>query len=118
MLAWQPTKELCGSAGIIQGGYIAMVLDEVCGCAASCLGDRVYPMITLNISVDYLTSVRPGRAYDVAGEVVHAGKRRIVANSRISDAEGRPVAQAVAALLPDLSFADRVREFNASDAGR
>jgi uncharacterized protein (TIGR00369 family) len=118
MLAWRPTTELCGSADIIQGGYIAMVLDEVCGCAASCFGDQVYPIITLNINIDYLRPVWPGRAYDVAGEVVHAGKRRIVANSRISDAEGRPVAQAVAAVMPDLSFANRVREFNASDADR
>jgi uncharacterized protein (TIGR00369 family) len=111
-LTWQPAMEMCGAEGIIQGGYIAMVLDEISGCAASCHGDRVYPIITLSISIDYLSAVRPGHVYDVVGEVVHAGKRRIVVNSRIHDPEGGLAAQAVAAVMPDLRFADRVREFN------
>lgn len=111
-LMWQPTAAVCRPEGTVQGGYIAMVLDEVCGCAASTYGDRVYPMITLNITIDYLKAVLPGHTYRVAGEVVHPGKRRIVANSQIRDSEGMLVAQATAALVPDLSFADHVRKFN------
>jgi uncharacterized protein (TIGR00369 family) len=109
-LTWKPTPAVSRPEGTVQGGYIAMILDEVCGCAASTHGDRVYPMITLNLNIDYLKPVRPGHTYRVTGEVVHPGKRRIVANSYIRDSSDAMVAQATAALVPDLSFADYVRE--------
>jgi uncharacterized protein (TIGR00369 family) len=115
-LTWHPTAAVCHPEGAVQGGYIALVLDEVCGCAASTLGDRVFPMITLNLNIDYLRAIRPGQAYHVTGEVVHPGKRRIVANSHIHNAEGALVAQATAALVPDLSFAEHVRQFNEAHA--
>lgn len=111
-LTWQPTAAVCRPEGTVQGGYIAMVLDEACGCAASTNGDRAYPIITLNLNIDYLRAVRRGQPYHVTGEIVHPGKRRIVANSCIRDAEGALVAQATASLVPDLSFADYVRQLN------
>ncbi|MCP3802223.1 PaaI family thioesterase [Allokutzneria sp. A3M-2-11 16] len=100
-MAWTPGDSLANFVGTVHGGYTAMVLDETCCSAGVSIGDRCYPMNTLNLTVDYVRAVQPGKAYSVVAEVVHAGRARLLTNASIRDDEGNLVAQAHAALLPN-----------------
>ncbi|GGL65761.1 hypothetical protein GCM10010129_06600 [Streptomyces fumigatiscleroticus] len=111
---WRPPEALANFAGSgVHAGYIAMVLDDACCAAGSSHGERSYPMITLNLDLDFLRAVRPGREYTVSSELVHPGRRRMVANARVTDTDGAVVAQARAGVIPDLDFAARMQEAGA-----
>lgn len=101
---WEPTRTVINLAETVHGGYVAMVLDDVCCMAGVTLAERFLPMLTLSLNIDYLRPVRYGTAYTVAGTVAHPGRRRIVANAVISDPDGRPVAQATGSVIPNESF--------------
>ncbi|NGO66846.1 PaaI family thioesterase [Streptomyces boncukensis] len=107
---WQPPAALSNLAGSgVHAGYIAMVLDDACCAAGSSQGEHAYPMITLSLDIDFLRPVRPGGDYTVHSDLVHPGRRRMVANARVLDADGAPVTQARAGVVPDLDFASRMR---------
>lgn len=106
---WRPPRQLSNFAGSgVHAGYIAMVLDDACCAAGASRGERSYPMVTLNLGIDFLRSVRPGGDYTVHSELVHQGRRRMVANARILNSDGATVAQARASVIPDLEFAERL----------
>jgi acyl-coenzyme A thioesterase PaaI-like protein len=63
------------------------------------------PMLTLSLNIDYLRGVQAGEPYTVTGTCVHPGRTRLVSNAVITDATGRPVAQASAAVVANQAFA-------------
>lgn len=116
--SWRPPRELANFAGSgVHAGYLAMVLDDACCAAAMSHGERAYPMVTLSLDIDFLRAVRPGDTCTVHAELVHPGRRRMVANARVLDAVGRTAAQARASVVPDTDFADRMREAVEGGAG-
>ena len=104
-IAWTPGERLCNPGGTVHGGYIAMILDNAVCMAASSTCDRFIPMLTLNLNVDYLRGVQTGATYTVTGTCVHTGGTRMVSNAVITDARGRPLAQASASVVPNKAFA-------------
>lgn len=104
-IAWTPGERLCNPAGPVHGGYIAMILDNAVCLAGASTCEHFMPMITLNLSIDYLRGVEAGREYTVTGTCVHPGRTRIVAHAVIGDSRGRPVAQATGSVLPNRAFA-------------
>ncbi|MEV5827931.1 PaaI family thioesterase [Spirillospora sp. NPDC052242] len=104
-ISWTPGEHLCNPGGTVHGGYIAMIMDNAVCLAGSSTCEHFMPMLTLNLNVDYLRAVHAGRPYTVTGTCVHPGGTRMVANALISDASGRPVAQASASVLPNRAFA-------------
>jgi uncharacterized protein (TIGR00369 family) len=106
-LTWTPTVSLTNYAGAVHGGHTAMVFDEACCGAGVSGGERFYPMTTLSLTVDYLRAVRPDQTYAVLGEVVHAGRSRLLVNATIRDRNGDLIAQARATVLPDKGFSTK-----------
>ncbi|MFB4311743.1 PaaI family thioesterase [Actinomadura sp. GTD37] len=104
-IAWTPGDKLCNPGGTVHGGYIAMILDNAVCMAASSTCEHFMPMLTLNLNVDYLRGVRSGHTYTVTGTCLHPGGTRMVSNALITDARGRPVAQASASVIPNKAFA-------------
>ena len=104
-IAWTPGDRLCNPGGTVHGGYIAMILDNAVCMAASSTCDHFMPMLTLNLNVDYLRAVKAGSTYTVTGTCLHPGATRMVSNALITDAAGRPVAQASASVIPNKVFA-------------
>jgi len=103
-LSWLPVPRLMNPAGIVHGGYIAMVLDDAAGLSCVSLGDRFRPMLTLDLRIDFLRQVSAGTAYRAFGEVVHAGKARTLADARIVGPDGKLIARASGAFLPNMAF--------------
>lgn len=104
-IVWTPGDKLCNPGGTVHGGYIAMILDNAVCMAASSTCEHFMPMLTLNLNVDYLRGVQSGQAYTVTGTCLHPGGTRMVSNALITDAAGRPVAQASASVIPNKAFA-------------
>ena len=104
-IAWTPDDKLCNPGGTVHGGYIAMILDNAVCLAASTTCERFMPMLTLNLNVDYLRGIRSGETYTVTGTCLHPGRTRMVSNALITGADGRPMAQASASVVPNKAFA-------------
>lgn len=103
-ISWTPAEKLCNPGGIVHGGYIAMILDNAVCLAASSTCDHFLPMLTLNLNIDYLRGVRAGETYTVTGTCVHPGATRMVSNAVLAGADGRPLAQASAGVIPNRAF--------------
>ncbi|GAB3494792.1 PaaI family thioesterase [Amycolatopsis cihanbeyliensis] len=107
-LDWTPTAAARNFAGGVDGGCIATVFDQACCNTAASRCEHCVPMVTLSLSVDYFAPLAVGEHYRVLGDLVHPGRRRMVAHARILDTTGTVLAHATAAVVPDSSFPDRI----------
>ena len=79
-----------GWAGIVHGGVIASLLDEVCMYACRTLGDQ---MVTAELTVRYRSPLPVETEVELDARVVGTQKRLVLAEGRIT-AAGRVVAEA------------------------
>lgn len=103
-LEWRPEIHICNRAGIVHGGYLAIVLDDAAGLAGASLGERFVPMLTMDLRIEYIRPALPDQDYRAIGTVVHAGRTRIIADARVEDAEGRMLARASGSFTPNRAF--------------
>ncbi|MGW8381022.1 PaaI family thioesterase [Streptomyces sp. ODS28] len=99
-MTWTPTPATHNFAGGVDGGVIAMVLDQVCCTAAATRTAQATAMVTLSLNIDFTRAPRTGQPHAVRGELVHAGRHRMLTNGHVYDSQGRTVAQAVGAIVP------------------
>jgi uncharacterized protein (TIGR00369 family) len=87
--------EFTNPVGVIQGGFLAAMLDDTMGPAlvATLEPDQFAP--TLELKVNFLRSARPGPIVGAA-RVVHRGGNIAFLAGELSDAEGRVLATATA----------------------
>jgi uncharacterized protein (TIGR00369 family) len=82
-------------AGVVQGGFLTVMLDEAMGPAAlSALGPG-YTVPTLELKVNFLRPARAGRLVADA-RVVHRGRSVVFMESRLTADDGKLVATATA----------------------
>ncbi|SRR6056297_710836 len=75
-VSFKVREEMCNPAGILHGGVISGMLDEVSGIAVFSLGrDRFFTSI--NLQVDFLRPAQMGETVSVIGKVIRAGQRII-----------------------------------------
>lgn len=103
-LEWVPTDAVRNRGGTVHGGYLGVVLDDASGMAASSVGERFVPMLTLELRIEYIRPVLPHQPYSVVGTVVHAGKTRVISDGRVEDADGRLIARSSGSFVPNRSF--------------
>ena len=87
-LIFKYREDLARSGGIIHGGAIMGVLDEVSGIAAATVnpGDE---QVTMELKINFLRPLsRDNSPYKAVGRVVRAGRTTIVVEGRIYDKEG------------------------------
>ncbi|NUT41037.1 MAG: PaaI family thioesterase [Thermoactinospora sp.] len=100
-LEWRPGAALTNRSGVVHGGYIATALDDACGMACGSAAPQPTLHLTMNLNVDYLRPVQVGQTYLVTGTVTHRGRTRLLAQATVTDADGRPCAQATSSLTPN-----------------
>lgn len=103
-LEWKPLTHICNRAGIVHGGYLAIVLDDAAGLAGASIGERFIPMLTMDLRIEYIRPALPDMTYRAIGTLVHAGKTRLIADARVQDAEGRVLARASGSFTPNRAF--------------
>ncbi|MCU1672240.1 MAG: thioesterase superfamily protein [Frankiales bacterium] len=104
VMTWTPGQQLANLSGAVHGGYLALVCDESAGLAAASTGERFIPMLTLDLDVTYLRPGVVGSDHRVEGQVLHAGRARIISEARIYAPSGKLAATARGSFLPNKAF--------------
>jgi len=89
------SEQFLNPAGVVQGGFLAVMLDETMGPAALSELGPGFMVPTLELKVNFLRPARTGRLVADA-RVVHRGKSVVFLESSLSDDEGSLVATATA----------------------
>jgi len=91
-------KYMLNPIGILHGGIMATMLDEVMGAASFTLG-RPTGFATINMSVDYLQPAKTGEIIYGIGKVLRAGKTVLHIESRLLNADNKIIAKATANMI-------------------
>ena len=86
--------------GLVHGGLAATLLDSAMGCAVHSTLQAGIAYTTLEIKVNYLRPLLPGRGQVTCeGTLIHRGSRTATADGRLTDDEGRLYAHATTTCL-------------------
>lgn len=87
-------------AGIVQGGYVAAVMDTACGCAvhSTLPANAAYSTLELKVIYHRPVSSQTGRIR-AEGRVLSTGRRAAFSEAKLFDAGGRLLASATSSLL-------------------
>ena len=93
---WTPREVHAGYRGVVHGGLVATVLDEVLGKLSTCIG---VPAVTAELTVRYLKPVPTGRPLRVEGRLTRERGRLLLGESRALLEDGTVAATATAKLM-------------------
>lgn len=86
--------------GLVHGGLAATLLDSAMGCAVHSTLPAGVGYTTLEIKVNYLRPLLPGRGrVTCEGTLIHRGSRTATADGRLTDVDGRLYAHATTTCL-------------------
>jgi len=113
VLEYTTRSEDAGYAGIVHGGVLATLLDEVMTWAAIVRQRRL--CVAGEMSIRLKAPVPTGEKIRVEGFVVRGGKRLVVTGGRVTNADGRVAAEAEGKYVPmseggEYCFSDFVRD--------
>jgi uncharacterized protein (TIGR00369 family) len=92
---YEAREDFLNRRGVIQGGFLAAMLDSAMGiAAATTVGDGVQP-VTVEIKVSFLRPAAAGRLVAEA-RVVQTGRSLAFTEATLSTEQGEPVATATA----------------------
>jgi uncharacterized protein (TIGR00369 family) len=94
-VAFAAGEQFVNPAGVVQGGFLAAMLDETLGPAVLATLPEGQFAPTLDLHVQFLRPARPGRLYG-RGRIVQRGEHVCFLAGELVDPGGRPVAVATA----------------------
>lgn len=94
---FDPEKELCGFSGVIHGGVIAAVLDEILWWTTAI--EKRCAVVTKSISITYIRPVILGNSYNLAAEASLTDGREITGKA-VMKIHGRIFARADGIYVP------------------
>ncbi len=86
---WRPTEFMSNSRGVVHGGLVGAVIDDIAAMAVFGADPTVVASATVTMHIDYLLPLVLGGEYTCTGEVLRVGGRFAVADARVVDAEGK-----------------------------
>ncbi|MEZ5037134.1 MAG: PaaI family thioesterase [Chitinophagales bacterium] len=84
--------------GILHGGVIATMLDELMGGATWTL-NKPYPFATINLQVDYLSPAKVGEVIRGEANVIKAGSTVVHAEAKLYNSKNLVIAKATSNLV-------------------
>jgi uncharacterized protein (TIGR00369 family) len=90
--SFMPPNYLCGFPGILHGGILASVADEVMWWAASWM--KASSCVTVEMNVKYLKSAPTDQEYELIARVVREKRRILEVEGEVRDKEGQIYAAA------------------------
>jgi uncharacterized protein (TIGR00369 family) len=91
-------NEWLNPLGIMHGGYLVMIMDEMMGLAGYTL-NHPHGYATINLTADFLRSAREGDVLLAKGKIIRKGMQIIHAESVIENAKGDIVSKSTSNLL-------------------
>ena len=96
-IGFEAKADFCNPAGFIQGGFLAAMLDDTMGPAVFAHTEGRLYTATIDMSVSYLNSARPGPLVG-EGQVVQLGKSIGFVEAQLNDVAGAFVARATSSV--------------------
>jgi uncharacterized protein (TIGR00369 family) len=91
-------EEMTNPAGILHGGAIAAIIDDVIGTTVYSLGNENY-YTSVNLMIDFLESAKAGEKVIAKSNIIRQGKTIINAECEIYNESGRLLARGTSNLL-------------------
>jgi uncharacterized protein (TIGR00369 family) len=99
-MSWTVTPEYCNSAGNLQGGILAALLDAVLGGATAVnLEADIYPALA-EMKISFFHPAPAGTKLTATGRVLKKGKRVHFAEAEVHDSDGKLIGKASATEIP------------------
>jgi acyl-coenzyme A thioesterase 13 len=89
--------EFANPAGIVHGGVLGGIIDEVIGMTTFTLGREGF-FVAVNLNLDFLRPGKIGETVRVEAEVIREGKTMVHAECKIYNNEGKLMAKATSNL--------------------
>lgn len=106
-VAFDGKPEFTNPAGLVQGGFLAAMLDDVMGPAVLVKSKGKTYATTIDLHTHYLRPVRPGRI-EVEAIVTQLGRQIAYAEGKLFDARGRLCARATcSSMIVSNPFAEK-----------
>jgi acyl-coenzyme A thioesterase 13 len=90
--------ELTNPAGILHGGAIAAIIDEVIGMTTFSLGKPGF-YVAVNLNIDFLRPGIRGEKIKAVSEIIRDGKTMAHAECKVYNTEGKIIAKAASNLV-------------------
>ena len=91
-------RELLNPLGLLHGGVMAMLMDELIGAAGWTL-NRPTHFVTINLNIDFLSSAREDEILVAEGKIVRPGKNVMHGESKIFNSSGKLLAKSASNLI-------------------
>jgi uncharacterized protein (TIGR00369 family) len=92
MVEFEVREDQCNHAGILHGGIISTMLDEIMGMTLITV-EIQHLYVTINLTVDFLYGAKPGEKIKVVSEVFRVGKKIANVEAKMYNAEGKILAK-------------------------
>ncbi len=89
---FEANDKMTHSGGIVQGGFVAGMLDAAMAHVVFCVLDKLVILATLEMKVSYLDIVRPG-TLRATGQVLRMGKTVAFLEAELHSSDGRLLAK-------------------------
>lgn len=97
-IEYEVREEFCNPGRILHGGIASLMLDEVIGLANFALGSE-YLMSSINLNVDFLSSVKLGEKVQVEAKLIRSGSNLNHWEAVIKKESGKIVAKATSNMI-------------------
>ena len=97
-IEYEVREEFCNPGRILHGGISSLMLDEVIGLANFALGSE-YLMSSINLNVDFLSSVKLGEKVQVEAKLIRSGSNLNHWEAVIKNESGKIVAKATSNMI-------------------
>jgi uncharacterized protein (TIGR00369 family) len=99
---WTPTPECANPVGQVHGGYLGLMVDDVCGMAFASLLTEFRPFPTISMQIEFHRPIQIGETVECRGTVVRIGRRFVVADMVVMGADGKLRARGTATFAIDM----------------
>jgi uncharacterized protein (TIGR00369 family) len=93
VIEFEARPEFLNPAGVVQGGFLAAMLDDTMGPAGAIASRGAFFTSTIDMNVSFLAPAKVGKLIG-RGEVLHMGNTICFLQATLEDADGRIVARA------------------------
>lgn len=97
-LSYAPDARFCNGLGVIQGGFVAAMLDDAASLACVVKARANIAVPTLEMKVSYLSAVHPGPVF-AHGRVLKMGRKIVFLAADLLDGDGKLLAQSTATAM-------------------
>lgn len=103
MLTMPTRPEMANRAGVIHGGFIALLADSAMGRAMSTVLPGAERHYSFDLKLNFIATGQVGERLRAAGRVIYSGRRTGVGECRVEGEDGRLVATATATFIVQLA---------------